>query len=186
MVEPRARRGHHGVMLVRAGFVRFLFVLALLAGCARSGTGAGDAASNKPVPTSVAQAEALKRAGTSWDDAEIRAVYLRQVAAIGPANDAWKQANLPAEERARRAFQMRHDARQTSRAMMKNAAEVALLRKRDQEKYGNPDGPTFEMLVERERKKGLVDDDVYEAIIKSAQRTDQSVNEWFGLKPSSP
>ncbi|APR83243.1 Hypothetical protein A7982_08592 [Minicystis rosea] len=174
------------MMSLRAGFVRFVFVVALLAGCARAGTGAGEAPSNKPVPTSVAQAEEMKRAGTSWEDAEIRAAYLRMVAAIGPANEAWKQEHLPAEERARRAFQMRHDARQTTRAMMKNAAEIALLQKRDQEKYGNPDGPTFEMLVERERKKGLTGDDVYEAIVKSAQRTDQSVNELFGLKGSAP
>ncbi|MFT3774436.1 MAG: hypothetical protein QM820_54445 [Minicystis sp.] len=170
-------------MSLRAGFLRFLFVVILLTGCARPGsTGGETAASNKPVPTSVAQAEEMKRAGAAWENGEIRAAYLRMVAAIGPANETWRQENLPAEERAKRAYQMRHDARILARAMMASAAEVEMLRKRDQEKYGSPDGPTFESLVEHERKKGLAGDEIFEAIVKSAQRTDTAVNESFGLK----
>jgi hypothetical protein len=152
-----------------------VFAALLLGACARP-----EAPSEKPVPTSVAQAEEMKRGGARWDNGEIRRAYLAMVAAIGPANERWKQENVPAEERARRAYQMRKDARLLARAMMKDPAEVALLRKRDVEKYGTPDGPTLDWLVEKERKKGLSGDAVWEAIVESAQRTDRAVNEVFG------
>lgn len=154
------------------------FAALLLAGCARGSVGAP---SGKPVPTSVALAEEMKRGGAQWENGDVRAAYLQMVAAIGPANERWKQENVPAEERAKRAYQMRKDARLLARAMMKDPAEVELLRKRDLEKYGSPDGPSFDWLVERERKKGLGGDAVWEAIVESAQRTDRAVNEVFGL-----
>jgi len=77
------------------------------------------------------------------------------------------------------AVAIRHDARIMSRAMMSDPAEVEDLRKRDMEKYGNPDGPTFDQLVRRNRENGLTGDAVYEAIVESSQRTDQAVNERF-------
>jgi len=40
------------------------------------------------------------------------------------------------------------------------------------EKYGHPDGPTFDQVVERAESKGLRGDDAYEAIVESSQRTD--------------
>lgn len=156
---------------------RTLLIALLLAGCAPS----VEAPSGKPVPTSVAQAEEMKRGGAEWANGDIRAAYLQMVAAIGPANARWKQENVPAEERARRAYQMRKDARLLARAMMKDPAAVELLRKRDVEKYGTPDGPMFDWLVERERQRGLAGDAVWEAIVESAQRTDRAVNEVFGL-----
>lgn len=157
---------------------RFALALALtLAACASPELPAG-----KPVPATIAQAEALKQSGTRWDNGEIRAVYLTLVRAIGPANQQWIAEGTSAEERAKRAFQMRHDARIVTRAMMSDPAEVALLEKRDQEKYGRPDGPTFEMLVQGERQKGKTGDAVYEAIVESAQRTDRAVNELFNLR----
>jgi PII-like signaling protein len=66
--------------------------------------------------------------------------------------------------------------------MMSDPSEVEDLRKRDQEKYGNPDGPTFEWLVNQNQQKGLAGDAVYEAIVVSSQRTDKKVNESFNLK----
>jgi hypothetical protein len=161
--------------------LRLVLVASLLAGCARGGASA-EPPSGQPIPTSLAQAAEMKRAGTAWRDGDIRAAYLRMVATIGPANERWKAEHLPAEERARRAFQLRHDARLLARAMMKSAAEVEALRRRDVEKYGTPDGPSFDWLVERERKKGLSGDAVWEAIVLSAQRTDRAVNEVFGLE----
>jgi len=158
-------------------FARILLVASLLAGCAR----AGEAPSGRPVPTSLAQAEEAKRGGAQWTNGDIRAAYLQMVAAIGPANEAWKRESVPAEQRARRAFQMRHDARLLARAMMKDAAEVEALRERDEEKYGSPDGPMLDWLVARERKKGLTGDAVWEAIVASAQQTNKHVNEAFGL-----
>jgi hypothetical protein len=172
-------------MRPRAALARIL-VLALLAltislGCKPS---PGPAPSAKPYPTSVAQADTLKDGGASWTNEEIRIHYNQVVATIGPSNEQWKREGLPAEERARRAFTIRHDARLTCRAMMASASEVEDLRKRDQEKYGNPDGPTFEQLVESGKKKGESGDAVYEGIVASAQRTDDLVNRAFGIKRS--
>ena len=135
----------------------------------------------KPHPTSAAQADTFKKGGASWTNEEIRIYYNQVVTTIGPSNEQWKRDGLPAEERARRAFAIRHDARMICRAMMAIAAEVDDLRRRDQEKYGSPDGPTFEQLVEAAKKKGTAGDAIYEGIIQSAQRTDESVNAAFGI-----
>ena len=138
-------------------------------------------ATGKPLPQSSAQALGLKASGTAWSNAEVRAHYLVLVAAIGPANAHWVLDGVSAEERAHRAFQMRHDARVTCRAMMSDARELAALEQRDQEKYGHPDGPRFEELVAHEQAKGLSGDAVFEAIVASAQRTNSAVNEMYGL-----
>jgi hypothetical protein len=156
-------------------------VLALaLVACRSHGT-VGEAPGNKPFPESSAQIVELRRGGVDWTDAEIRAFYVRRVAAIGPADEQRKREGLPVAERARLAYQTRRDARLLARAMMKSTTEVDALRQRDLQKYGSPDGPTFESLVAHEQQKGLAGDAVYEAIVSSAQRTDRAVNEAFGL-----
>ena len=159
-----------------------LFALLILAaGCGRTPLPDGPP---KPAPTSIAQAESLKQGGVAWTNEEIRIHYNRVVATIGPADEQWKREGIGAEERARRASRIRHEARLLCRAMMSSAVEVELLGRRDQEKYGNPDGPTFEQLVESGRKKGLSGDALYEGIIASAQRTDEAVNAAFGIRRS--
>jgi hypothetical protein len=164
-----------------------LLSLAFSLGCRPSGGGpapdgsASAALAAKPHPTSVAQAETLKQGGASWTNEEIRVYYNQVVSTIGPSNEQWKRDGLSAEARAHKAFEIRHDARLTCRAMMASAAEVDDLRKRDQEKYGSPDGPTFEKLVESGKQKGATGDAVYEGIIASAQRTDDKVNAAFGI-----
>lgn len=65
--------------------------------------------------------------------------------------------------------------------MMTNLAEVELLRARDMAEYGNPDGPTFEFLVEKVKDAGLVEDAVYETIIEGSYRTNAGVDRRFGL-----
>jgi PII-like signaling protein len=66
--------------------------------------------------------------------------------------------------------------------MMPDPVEVERLRRRDLEKYDNPDGPTFDQLVQQWKNKGLSGDEVYEAIIGSSQRTDRDVNKRFNLE----
>lgn len=147
-------------------------LLVLAPGCASK-------VSTKPFPDSMAQVETLRASGISWTNGEIRAHYNRLVTAIGPANEKWTKEGLSSEERARQASAIRHDARIMSRAMMSDPAEVEDLRKRDMVKYGNPDGPTFDQLVERNREKGLTGDAVYEAVVESSQRTDPVINKQF-------
>lgn len=136
----------------------------------------------KPAPTTAAEATALRGSGVTWSNAEVRGHYLKLVSAIGPANARWREEGLSAEERARRAFQMRRDARITGRAMMTDKGEVLALEERDKAKYGHPDGPTFDELVKRNQAKGLQGDAVFEAIVESAQRTNGAVNDMVSSK----
>ncbi len=132
-------------------------------------------------PGSVAEAERLKAGGTRWTNTQARQLYLERVGMIAGEDAKLRAEGASAEARARRAYQTRHDARQTARAMMGDPAEVELLRARDAEKYGDPEGPSFEWLLEKARAKGLVGDAVFESIVESAQRTDAATNRGLGL-----
>lgn len=155
-------------------------------GCSREGSEVAGAPAEPwpaglPKPADVAEAQRLRAAGTSWTNKQARQLYLERVAEIAAADAKWRADGLPAEERARRAFAIRSGARRTARAMMGDASEVAALQERDRAKYGDPDGPTFEFLVEKARAKGLAGDALYESIVESAQRTDAGVNRGMGL-----
>ncbi len=132
-------------------------------------------------PNSVSEAEALKAAGATWTDRQVRQFYLERVFAIGPADDIAATRGDSIEMRARTAYTSRHDARMIARAMMQDPAAVAALQDRDRAKYGTPDGPTFEFLVERATEKGLTGDAIYTSIVESAQQTDAATNASMGL-----
>lgn len=192
-------------MSQRAAFVKLTrlvaLVLAVFVGCtpplvapgpttlapttSTSSAATTSAATAKPTPATATEAADLKQRGISWSNEEIRLHYNHIVSTIAAANEKWKQEGLSAETRARKAFEIRHDARLTCRAMMSSAAEVEDLRERDREKYGHPDGPTFDQLVEKARAKGTTGDAVYEGIIASAGRTDEKVNAENGV-PKAP
>ncbi|MBB1488679.1 hypothetical protein [Oceanospirillum sediminis] len=110
-------------------------------------------------------------------DCEIRVWYNYQVVAIPVINERWITTGLTLEERARRAFDTRHRARMNARYMMSSAEEMKALQARDMEKYGNPDGPTFEYLVQKSLNKGVDRDQAYKKIIASSARTDNGYNE---------
>ncbi len=151
--------------------------LILALGC----TPRGELVPGKAYPDSTADVATLHDRGVAWSNTEIRALYLGKVAAIGPASEQWKRDGVALPERAKRAFQMRHDARLLARAMMADTREEALLEARDRAKYGTPDGPTFEWLMAHEAERGKTGDAALEGIIESAQRTNSAVNEALGL-----
>ncbi len=132
-------------------------------------------------PGSAAEASALRAQGAAWTDRQVRQLYIERVAEIGPRDATLAAEGLAAEPRALAAYQARHHARMTARAMMQDTAGVAALRARDLEKYGAPDGPSFTYLVERAQAKGLVGDAVYLSIVDSAQKTDAATNRSLGL-----
>lgn len=163
-----------------------LLLLALLAACAAgaelpSAEQCPSFLSAEGLPASVEEAARLRAGGRVWTDREIRGLYVCRALSIGAEDAAWVAEGLDAQTRARRAFQIRHDARMIARAMMADPAAVAALRARDQERYGHPDGPTWEWLVAKNQEKGLSGDAVYEAIVASAQVTNDAVNRSFGL-----
>ncbi|MCC6523498.1 MAG: hypothetical protein IT373_12650 [Polyangiaceae bacterium] len=133
------------------------------------------------LPTTPSDAVEARAAGRRWDDRAIRELYLCRVRRIGAEDEAHRAAGLDAETRARRAFETRHGARLTARAMMADAAQVAALEARDRAKYGAPDGPSWDWLVERARDRGLSGDAVYLSIVESAQKTNAAVDESLGL-----
>jgi hypothetical protein len=99
---------------------------------------------------------------------EIQIWYNFQLVAIKKINLRWKEMGMGLIERAQKAHQMRSDARLNGRFMMQDRFEVAALRDRDNKKYGNPDGPTFEHMVAFGRENGLSGDRIYEGIIESS------------------
>ena len=132
-------------------------------------------------PADAAEAAALRAGGAVWTDRQVRQLYLERVAEIGPRDEQLRAEGQTIEARARAAYQARHDARITARAMMQDAAAVEALRARDRDKYGTPDGPTFEYLRDRARQKGLEGDAIFQSIIDSAQQTDAATNRSLGL-----
>jgi hypothetical protein len=168
------RKMHH----MRVFILALLALLAVLAGPAPGI--AGDAAPAAAVQS--VQGESAPRVPQT--NAEIRQWYNDQVAVIPALDQQWQRQGLSAEERARKAHELRHQARLKARDFMPDPREVADLQARDREKYGNPDGPTFEQLVAKNREQGLTGDEVYEKIIGSANRTDRAYNEKFGLPPA--
>jgi hypothetical protein len=119
-------------------------------------------------------------------NSEIRAWYRERVAEIPKLNQQWIAQGAGLEERALRAWRIRHDARVQARSTMENPAEIEDLRERDRRLYGNPDGPTFDQLVQESHQRGLRPDEVYERIISGSQTTNREVNKLFDRKGPSP
>ncbi len=113
---------------------------------------------------------------------EIREWYSEEVACIRSLNAEWMGKGISLQVRAYRAWEIRHNARVTSRAMMGKELEIELLERRDLARYGNSDGPTFDFLVEKYSQLGLVGDEVYEAIIETSMKVNIGVNKGLGLK----
>lgn len=167
---------------LRAGVLALCLGGSALVGCAREDATTVEAwPAELPRPGDAGEAERLKQAGTRWTNRQARQVYLDRVATIAGEDAKWRAEGLPAAERARRAFTIRHEARMTARAMMSDPTELAALQARDRAKYGDPDGPSFQWLEARARAKGLGGDAIYESIVDSAQRTDQAVNQSLGF-----
>lgn len=134
-----------------------------------------------PQPRDAAEATQLQQTGTRWTNQQARQLYLERVATIADAVETWRAEQLPVEEQARRAFELRHAARMTARAMMSDPNELAALQARDRARYDHPDGPSFDWLLARAYAKGLTGDAAYQSIVDSAQRTDQALNQRLGF-----
>jgi hypothetical protein len=96
-------------------------------------------------------------------------------------DEQWKAEGKSPQERAELAFKERHDARMTARSYMQDPVEVEGLRQRDLQKYGSPDGPTFQQEVQKYQARGLQGDDIYQSIIDGASRTSAEYNSKFGI-----
>ncbi|MBM3745522.1 MAG: hypothetical protein FJW34_06975 [Acidobacteria bacterium] len=86
---------------------------------------------------------------------------------------------MPLRERALRAWKLRLEACIQARSKMENAWEVEVLRRRNELKYGYPDGPGFEQTLARAIENGFLGDEAYEEIIRAALRTDPVTDQRF-------
>lgn len=118
------------------------------------------------------------------DNKAIREWYNKHTSAerMKELDEKWQAEGKSPQERAELAFKERHDARLTARSYMQDPAEVEGLRLRDLQKYGSPDGPTFQQEVQKYQSQGLQGDDVYRSIIEGASRTSAEYNNKFGIK----
>lgn len=110
---------------------------------------------------------------------EIRRWYNEQVGRIEEYNIQWKLEGIVMAERARKAWEIRHNARLMARDMMLNKEEVEDLRARDQKLYGDPNGPSLEYLIREAEMLRLTGDNIFEWIVRGAQRTNAKVNKRF-------
>lgn len=126
--------------------------------------------------TSTSTTTSKNTEGIPETNCDIRLWYNYQVVAIGKINERWEQAGVPLKKRAEDAFEIRHHARINARFMMQDKSQVKGLQDRDQEKYGNPDGPTFDYLVKKNTAKEKTLEEAYQSIIDSSSRTDRKYN----------
>jgi hypothetical protein len=119
-------------------------------------------------------------------NSEIRDWYLQKIAIIPQLDAEWIKQQVPLEDRARRAWKIRHDARVEARERMTDRVAVAMIRARDLLAYGHADGPTFEQLVAAARRRGLALEEAYGKIISGAQSSNEWVDRVFRKPPNRP
>ncbi|OCB52241.1 hypothetical protein A5722_28650 [Mycobacterium vulneris] len=117
-------------------------------------------------------------AGTLTNE-ETRTVYTNYELRMRELRDQLLRDGVSVEERARTMYGMRATIRSWTRSLMADRATADWLNENEQ-------NPTFEDLVERNRAKGRVGDEIYEAIIASSTRSRGSVNEELGIDPDNP
>lgn len=122
------------------------------------------------------------------DAKNIRKNYIKTVSSIAKSIENIKDL----EEKARTAYEIRHNARVKARDLMQKYLTLGLFRKtclniRDYFVYGNGDGPTFEGLIDTffkrnsDLKRETDMNAAYEKIIESSQSTNNIVDSWFGV-----
>lgn len=117
-------------------------------------------------------------AGTLSDE-ETRTVYTTFELRMRELRDQLLRDGVSAEERARTMYGMRATIRSWTRSLMENRELADWLN-------ANEPNPTFDELVERNRAKGRVGDEIYEAIVASSTRSRGSVNAELGIDPENP
>lgn len=125
--------------------------------------------SNKPVTGAGTEEGGLKPGTLS--DVEARQWYLEQEAKIPNMIDD----SLPLEQQARQAFELRNQFRTPARELMSNRQLAESLNITDP-------NLTWEQIIQKQIDKGLTGDDIFKAIIESAQRSRTSVNQLLGLE----
>ena len=112
-------------------------------------------------------------------NAETRTVYTTFELRMREVSEQLVRDDVGLEEQARTLYELRASIRTWTRALMADRETADYL-------TANEPNPTFEDLVARQRAKGRVGDEIYQAIIASATRSRASVNESLGIDPENP
>jgi hypothetical protein len=110
---------------------------------------------------------------------EIRRLYIDRISQISKRDKEWTRQGLTAEDRARRCWRIRHEARLSARDLM-SQQERTLLENRDFQKYGDKNGPSFEWKVRQAAARGYEGDAIFESIIQGASSTNPEVDAKLG------
>ncbi|MGV0815337.1 toxin glutamine deamidase domain-containing protein [Mycolicibacterium boenickei] len=117
-------------------------------------------------------------AGTLSDE-ETRTVYTTFELRMRELREQLLRDGVGAEERARTLYGMRATIRSWTRSLMQDRRLAEWLN-------DNEPNPTFDELVAKNRAKGLVGAEIYEAIVASSTRSRGSVNAELGIDPDNP
>nr|WP_234712904.1 alpha/beta hydrolase [Mycolicibacterium komanii] len=110
---------------------------------------------------------------------ETRTVYTTFELRMREVAQRLENDGVDLEERARTLYELRASLRSWTRTLMADRETAEQL-------VANEPNPSFEDLVARQRAKGRVGDEIYEAIIASATRSRPSVNASLGIDPENP
>lgn len=112
-------------------------------------------------------------------DVQTRTVYVTYEKWMRELGDQMRRDGVGAEERARTLYALRNTIRSWTRSLMADREGADSLNALER-------NLTFDELVERNRAKGRVGDEIYEGIVESSTRSRGSVNEDLGIDPENP
>jgi len=109
------------------------------------------------------------------DASEIRKLYTEELECLKERGDAWLREGRCKEDVARKMHSQRRNIAERFRERTPERLR-GVLYERNERKYGDPLGPSFEHLVKSWESAGLHGDDVFEQIIASSSRSNQEIN----------
>jgi hypothetical protein len=109
----------------------------------------------------------------------VRVWYLLNAAQIREIDRDLRDQGVSPHQRAVRAYEHRRWARVVARSAMTTELRKHL-DDRDRDRYGQPDGPTFEQVIAHLSGKGVVHSELFEEVVRSASRTDEGYTSKVG------
>ena len=110
-------------------------------------------------------------------NAEAREWYRSEIQRLRELISNWNDTGASVESQARRAHQLRRQARLEARLKMDDRETVDLIARRDKKKYGDSEGPTFAWLVRANLDAGRTEKQAYGQIIDSSTRLSDDGND---------
>lgn len=116
----------------------------------------------------------------SLTDVEVRNYYLEAERRLAALNEQLAKTDMPLEERARIASEIRNEFRTKARDLMSNRAAAEELMKKE----GNR--PFDQLIEDKMAKKGMTREQAMQDVIDSSSKSRGAVNEALGVDPKNP